>query len=60
MSTVAKSSSQPLYLRRRIVNVVALLMSCLTALFGLFFLGWILWTLASKGLAASTWTCSPR
>ena len=51
MSTVATHSSQPLYLRRRIVNVVALLMSCLTALFGLFFLGWILWTLASKGLA---------
>ncbi|HAI48189.1 Phosphate transport system permease protein PstA [compost metagenome] len=51
MSTVANTASQPLYLRRRIVNVVALLMSCLTALFGLFFLGWILWTLASKGLA---------
>ena len=51
MSTTAHSAAQPLYLRRRIVNVVALLMSCLTALFGLFFLGWILWTLASKGLA---------
>jgi len=51
MSTIAPSAAQPLYLRRRIVNVVALLMSCLTALFGLFFLGWILWTLASKGLA---------
>ncbi|MGH8045460.1 MAG: phosphate ABC transporter permease PstA, partial [Stenotrophomonas sp.] len=51
MSTVAHSAAQPLYLRRRIVNIVALLLSCLTALFGLFFLGWILFTLASKGLA---------
>lgn len=43
--------SDRLYLRRRIVNVVALGLSCATALFGLFFLGWILWTLAAKGLA---------
>jgi phosphate transport system permease protein len=48
---MSTANAQPLYLRRRIVNVVALLMSCLTALFGLFFLGWILLTLASKGLA---------
>ncbi|PTT34830.1 phosphate ABC transporter permease PtsA, partial [Stenotrophomonas sp. HMWF022] len=40
-----------LYLRRRIGNVIAIAMSCATALFGLFFLGWILFTLASKGLA---------
>ena len=51
MSTAVASNAQPLYLRRRIVNIVALLLSCLTALFGLFFLGWILFTLASKGLA---------
>ncbi len=43
--------SDRLYLRRRIVNVAALALSCATALFGLFFLGWILWTLAAKGLA---------
>ncbi|MDG2526734.1 phosphate ABC transporter permease PstA [Stenotrophomonas sp. HITSZ_GD] len=43
--------SDRLYLRRRVVNVVALAVSCATALFGLFFLGWILWTLAAKGLA---------
>ncbi|KRG45842.1 phosphate ABC transporter permease [Stenotrophomonas panacihumi] len=43
--------SDRLYLRRRVVNVVALGLSCATALFGLFFLGWILWTLAAKGLA---------
>ncbi|KAF1016448.1 MAG: Phosphate transport system permease protein PstA [Stenotrophomonas maltophilia] len=47
MSTAADS----LYLRRRIGNVIAIAMSCITALFGLFFLGWILFTLASKGLA---------
>lgn len=45
------SVSDRLYLRRRIVNVAALALSCATALFGLFFLGWILWTLAAKGLA---------
>jgi phosphate transport system permease protein len=56
MSTTADS----LYLRRRIGNVVAITASCATALFGLFFLGWILFTLASKGLAGINWTCSPR
>ncbi|WP_269790466.1 phosphate ABC transporter permease PstA [Stenotrophomonas sp. Iso1] len=44
------TASDSLYLRRRIGNVVALVLSCATALFGLFFLGWILWTLLSKGL----------
>ena len=44
------TSADSLYLRRRVVNVLALLMGCATALFGLFFLGWILWTLLSKGL----------
>lgn len=51
MSTTADS----LYLRRRIGNVVAIAASCATALFGLFFLGWILFTLASKGLAGINW-----
>lgn len=51
MSTTADS----LYLRRRIGNVVAITASCTTALFGLFFLGWILFTLASKGLAGINW-----
>ncbi|MEG1679225.1 MAG: phosphate ABC transporter, permease protein PstA, partial [Stenotrophomonas sp.] len=44
------ASADSLYLRRRVVNVLALFMGCATALFGLFFLGWILWTLLSKGL----------
>jgi len=47
MSTTA---SNALYLRRRVTNVLALLMACATAAFGLLFLGWILWTLLSKGL----------
>lgn len=51
MSTTADS----LYLRRRIGNVVAITASCATALFGLFFLGWILFTLTSKGLAGINW-----
>ncbi|KOF00513.1 phosphate ABC transporter permease PstA [Stenotrophomonas geniculata] len=51
MSTTADS----LYLRRRIGNVVAITASCATALFGLFFLGWILFTLASKGMAGINW-----
>ncbi len=44
------SAADSLYLRRRITNVAALLMACATAAFGLLFLGWILWTLLSKGL----------
>ena len=44
-------ASAGLYRRRGIINVVALLLSCATALFGLFFLGWILWTLVAKGIA---------
>ncbi|MCL7714266.1 phosphate ABC transporter permease PstA [Stenotrophomonas mori] len=49
MSAVIKTS-QGLYLRRRLLNAAALLMACATAAFGLLFLGWILWTLLSKGL----------
>lgn len=44
-------SASSLYLRRRVVNVVALLLSCATAIFGLVFLAWILWTLLAKGIA---------
>ena len=44
-------ASAGLYRRRAALNVVALVLSCGTALFGLFFLGWILWTLAAKGIA---------
>ena len=41
-------SASGLYARRRVVNVTAVALSCATALFGLFFLAWILWTLAAK------------
>ena len=37
-----------LYLRRRVLNGVALTLSCVAALFGLAFLAWILWTLVAK------------
>ncbi|OLG40332.1 phosphate ABC transporter permease, partial [Xanthomonas oryzae pv. oryzae] len=46
----AASVSQSLYNRRRVTNAIALLLSCVAALFGLFFLAWILWTLLSKGV----------
>lgn len=39
-----------LYARRRIVNTVSLSISVVAMLFGLFWLGWILWTLLENGL----------
>ena len=43
--------SASLYRHRRIKNAVAIALACVAALFGLAFLGWILWTLLAKGLA---------
>jgi len=40
-----------LYRRRRLTNIIAIGLACAAAVFGLCFLGWILWTLLSKGLA---------
>ena len=40
-----------LYRRRRLTNLIAIGLACAAAVFGLAFLGWILWTLLSKGLA---------
>ena len=48
-------STSSLYLRRRLTNVLAIGLGCATALFGLFFLGWILWTLISRGLPGINW-----
>jgi phosphate transport system permease protein len=45
------AAADRLYLRRKVINAVAVLLACATALFGLFFLGWILWTLVLKGIA---------
>ena len=39
-----------LYLRRRAINLLALLLSALATIFGLFWLIWILWTTFSKGV----------
>ncbi len=41
-----------LFRRRKFVNLIAVALANLAALFGLLFLGWILWTLLSKGLAS--------
>ena len=50
MNTVAThTSNSGLYARRRIKNALAVVLATAAALFGLFFLGWILWTLISKG-----------
>lgn len=44
-------TADALHRRRRLKNAVAVGLACLAALFGLAFLGWILWTLVSKGIA---------
>ena len=44
-----------LYGKRRVTNAVAVLLGILTALFGLFFLGWILWTLFAKAIGGIDW-----
>ena len=46
----ANNVQQRLYLRRTLVNRIALVLSCGAALFGLIFLAWILWTTLSFGL----------
>ena len=51
IANTAPLGSAALYRRRRITNVVAITLACAAALFGLAFLGWILWTLLAKGLA---------
>jgi phosphate transport system permease protein len=38
------------YGRRRIINVLSLIISVFTMAFGLFWLGWILWTLLDNGI----------
>jgi phosphate transport system permease protein len=49
-------SAQGIFLRRRIINAVAMVLSLSAAVIGLFFLGWILWTTLSKGLPALSWS----
>lgn len=50
------SQAENLYLRRRIINGIAMILSFTAAVIGLFFLGWILWTTFSKGLPALSWS----
>ncbi len=47
-----KSASSRLFLRRRAINGLSLVLSGAATLFGLFWLVWILWVTVSKGLAA--------
>jgi phosphate transport system permease protein len=46
------ATAESLFLRRRMANVLALVLSGAATLFGLFWLGWILFTTVSKGMAA--------
>lgn len=48
-------AADALYRRRRIGNAVAIVAACAAAAFGLFFLGWILWTLVAKGIGGINW-----
>lgn len=42
--------AERLYRKRAVINRLAIVLSCAAALFGLFFLAWILWTTISKGI----------
>ena len=50
-----RAVSDRLYARRRLGNALAIVLAVSTACFGLFFLGWILWTLASKAAGGINW-----
>lgn len=51
MSAVSKSQNS-LYLQRRIKNIAAQTLAILATMFGLFWLGWIMWTTLSKGISS--------
>ncbi|AWV06865.1 phosphate ABC transporter permease PstA [Marilutibacter maris] len=60
MATAVRDAAQlkaadALYRRRRVINALALVLACAAAVFGLFFLGWILWTLAAKAIGGIDW-----
>ncbi|WP_242112139.1 phosphate ABC transporter permease PstA [Luteimonas aquatica] len=56
MDTAAQRYADRLYGRRKLLNGVALAMSCVAAAFGLLFLAWILWTLVSRGIQGINWS----
>ena len=58
--SAAPTSARWIHARRRLTNAVAVVLSCATALFGLFFLGWILWTLVARGIAGINWDLFTR
>lgn len=51
----AADVAERLYRRRTLFNRVAIILSCVAALFGLFFLAWILWTTITKGIGSINW-----
>jgi phosphate transport system permease protein len=53
--TAEQRYADKLYGRRKIINGIALTMSCVAAIFGLIFLAWILWTLLSRGIQGINW-----
>jgi len=59
-SARAQAVAARLHARRRLRNAVAIVLAVLTAAFGLFFLGWILWTLASKAIGGINWALFTR
>ncbi|WP_425462599.1 phosphate ABC transporter permease PstA [Marilutibacter aestuarii] len=48
-------TADTLYRRRRLMNALAMVLACSAAAFGLFFLGWILWTLFAKAIGGIDW-----
>ena len=50
-AVIITPAQKALYRRRNLLNAVAIALACAAALFGLLFLGWILWTLIAKGFA---------
>ncbi len=52
MAPVSTRTADRMYRRRRATNAVALILSGVATLAGLFFLVWILWTTVSRGLSA--------
>jgi len=55
VSARAARVAERLTRRRSVINAIALGLSYLAAGFGLFFLGWILWTTLSRGIGAINW-----
>ena len=45
-----RTATDRLFLRRRVVNLASLVLSCVATAIGLFFVGWILWATLQKGL----------